>query len=63
MEQRSKDAAQKDAQINLIQEECAGDMAKRTLCLFEGCTNQTVKGGVCIKHGEKRSYAATKMHK
>ena len=27
--------------------------AKRKLCNSEGCTNQVLKGGVCLKHGAK----------
>jgi hypothetical protein len=28
---------------------------KRKLCIFEGCTNQSRKGGVCVTHGATRS--------
>lgn len=28
--------------------------AKHKTCTFEGCTNNAVKGGVCIRHGAKR---------
>ena len=29
--------------------------AKRKKCSHEGCTNNAVKGGVCVRHGAKHS--------
>jgi len=33
---------------------------KVKLCSFEGCTNQVVKIGVCIRHGAKKGNALRK---
>ena len=32
---------------------CIGHEAKKKRCPNEGCTNNVIKGGVCIKHGAK----------
>ncbi|KAK1735718.1 hypothetical protein QTG54_013424 [Skeletonema marinoi] len=53
MVRRSNDAAVKDAQIMLIQEEHG---AKRKRCNSDGCTNNVVNGGVCKRHGAKVEY-------
>jgi len=55
MEQRSNDAAMKDATIKFREVEggvCVRHGGK-TLCRIEGCTNQVQCGGVCIRHGAK----------
>ena len=28
--------------------------AKAKICMHEGCTNNSIKGGVCIRHGAKK---------
>lgn len=34
------------------------DGAKRKLCSIDECTNEVIEGGVCIRYGAKRNYAA-----
>jgi hypothetical protein len=33
---------------------CIKHGAKRKRCSREGCTNQVIKGGVCVRHGAKK---------
>ena len=42
---------------------CIRHGAKVKLCSFEGCTNQVVKIGVCIRHGAKKGNALRKKPK
>jgi hypothetical protein len=39
---------------------CIRHGAKVKLCSSDGCINQVIKGGVCVKHGQTSNDAAVK---
>lgn len=41
---------------------CKRHGASVKICSHEGCTNQSIRDGVCIKHGAKRASAKTCSH-
>ena len=59
MGQSSNYVAVKVVPISLKKEEFVEGMEQIKLCKFEGCTNQVIQIGLCMRHGAKKKQCSS----